>query len=136
MKIDQISIIEVAMAVQNGQIEFLGDASRAWGVAFANVVTSSSRRSVLSPLATGSISGRSHSGSAPFTTGIRRKLKLGGGDGVAHSRVGAPQGLSAAVAPQRAERMASMKNIRKPAARTMALRLTNMLRPYQCISGW
>jgi hypothetical protein len=74
VKIDQISITEVATAVQKGQIEFLGEASRASGAAFANVVTNNSRRSVLRPLATERMSGRSQSGFGPLTTGMWAKL--------------------------------------------------------------
>src|SRR4051812_3203889 len=59
VKIEPINITEVAMAVQNGQIEFRGEASRASGFAVARLETINSRRSVRRPLATDSKCGLS-----------------------------------------------------------------------------
>src|SRR5207253_6025109 len=94
LKIDQISMIVVAMAAQNGQIEFRGEASRASGLADASVVTTTSRRSVRNPVATGRISRVSQSRLDPRTTGMRAKLYGGAGEDVAHSSVAAFHGLS------------------------------------------
>jgi hypothetical protein len=55
-KIDQISITLVAIAARNGQIEFCGEDSRASAHASATLVTTSSRRSTRSPVATGNAS--------------------------------------------------------------------------------
>jgi hypothetical protein len=74
VKIDQISMTVVAIADQNGQIELLGDASRASGSAPATVLTMSSRRSVRRPVATASDAGCSQSGFDPSITGMRAKL--------------------------------------------------------------
>ena len=52
-KIDQTSMIAVAIAAQNGQMESLGEDSLACGKASATLVMRSSRRSVLMPDATG-----------------------------------------------------------------------------------
>src|SRR5690242_2212080 len=90
-------------ALTNGQIVGSGNASRWSGVASTTVVIRTSLVSSASPVTcVGSDGGSgtiSHSGSRARTIGILSKLYAGGGDGVAHSSVPAPQGLSPARVP-------------------------------------
>jgi hypothetical protein len=74
VKIDEISMIVVAIADQSGQIELRGEDSRACGHASATELTKSSRRSTRRPDATGGSPPVSQSGLALSTTGIHAKL--------------------------------------------------------------
>ena len=94
--IDQTSMTEVANAAQNGQTELRAEDSRACGNASTTLVTKSSRRSTRKPEATASAPGVDQSGLRSSTTGIKQKFGEGGGELVAHSSVGAFQGLSPA----------------------------------------
>src|SRR4051812_4290213 len=69
-KIDQISMIVVAMDAKNGQIEFRGNVSRASGLPSATLLTITSRRSMRRPSATASAPRSCQSGSVLLTTGI------------------------------------------------------------------
>ena len=62
VKIDEISMMVVAIAAQNGQIELRGEDSRASGTRLDDRRDQSSRRSTRNPIATGSSSEFAHSG--------------------------------------------------------------------------
>jgi hypothetical protein len=134
-KIDQISMIEVAIADQNGQTESRGEDSLASGKASTTLVTKSSRRSVRKPAAVERSLTSSDSGFRERTTGMRLKLYGGGGEVVAHSSVEAPQGFGPAAGPDRKLRRASMKKTTKPNANMIELKLTNRFKPLHGNSG-
>src|SRR6185312_10635279 len=78
-----------------------GELWRASGRASNVVVINTSRRSVRSPVITGSAFDVSHNGCALDTTGECTKLYGGGGEATAHSRPGAPHGFGPAMGPLR-----------------------------------
>src|SRR6185437_3485759 len=123
VKIDQMNMPVVAMAVRNGQIDGSGNTRRWSGSASSTCVTSTSRTSVRRPTTTGWSGALSQSGSRPPTVGGYGKLLAGGGDVVAHSSVLASHGFAGASAPTRSARTTSARNSRTAQAITAAPRL-------------